>query len=289
MEAHEPELSSAKLARLRSQVGASLQHGFDLLASRVLLEKQDGIDIFVALLMDEGTWLATLRDGNGTASAFDDDGRLTLNISLARSAAGLEGALPPKAGKGSRYVPNWFAMRRIAPGLSQLDGLLTALDVSGHPHLRTVPVNELCAIKSLASFSCDRCPRLFAPPQEIACQGGVATMKYLRIASKKAGGVVNKKIELILVGKSESGKTSVVKMLMQGKCERVSERVCVSFCMCVCVSVCESARCMSVLFISYMYVYVCMRKTEREVRVMCERERECVERVRVWVHVRVFL
>jgi GTPase SAR1 family protein len=46
-------------------------------------------------------------------------------------------------------------------------------------------------------------------------------MKYLRMASKKAGGVSNKKIQLIVVGKSESGKTSVVKMLMQGKCERI--------------------------------------------------------------------
>ena len=46
-------------------------------------------------------------------------------------------------------------------------------------------------------------------------------MKYLRMASKKAGGVSNKKIQLIVVGKSESGKTSVVKMLMQGQCERI--------------------------------------------------------------------
>ena len=169
--AHENQLSStSKLAALRSQVGSSLHHAFDLLASRVLLETEDGVETFVTLLIQDSNWLATRFDEEGRTSVFDDDGMLHLNLSMDRFV-GLEGNFPPKAVKGSRCVPNLFAMRRIAPGLSLLDGLLTALDVSGHPHLQTVPVRELVEIKSLNTFECQRCPRLFSPPPEIACQG----------------------------------------------------------------------------------------------------------------------
>ena len=136
----------------------------------MLLETEDGVETFVTLLIQDSNWLATRFDEDGRTSVFDDDGMLHLNLSMDRFAV-LEGSFPPKAAKGSRCVPNLFAMRRIAPGLSLLDGLLTALDVSGHPHLQTVPVRELVEIKSLKTLECQRCPRLFAPPPEIACQG----------------------------------------------------------------------------------------------------------------------
>ena len=105
-----------------------------------------------------------------------------------------------------------------------LDGILTALDVSGHAGLKYLSVRELVGIASLNSLKCSDCSlRLVSPPPEIVQLGGKAVMEYLRLADPLKGGEFNEELPLIVIGSGESGKTSVINALKDGKAQKIHE------------------------------------------------------------------
>ena len=57
-----------------------------------------------------------------------------------------------------RELINLFKMPVCLAALTQLDGMLTGLDVSGHLHLEHLPVEDLITIKSLKPLECRGCP-----------------------------------------------------------------------------------------------------------------------------------
>ena len=204
----------------RTTVGWALRQRFDVLTARALLQSPDGIKSLVSLVK-QGNFPSSCTDHTGTSSFFDSDGRLKLDVSMQAREMSASGELP---GAGSRRnIPNLLSMRTIASGLSSLYGIIIALDVSGHTLLERIPVKELVTIKSLVFLGCVGCRRLVSPPAGIAGQGGFAVMDYLRLARPEEGGVFNNTIELIMIGRAESGKTSVIRSLMQGKAEKIDE------------------------------------------------------------------
>ena len=100
---------------------------------------------------------------------------------------------------------------RHAAGLLQACGV-ERLVLSSNPCLETLPLQALCDVASLTELMCTGCPSLFAPPMEVAEQGGNETMKFLRDCSQD--GVFNESLGLFLIGDGEAGKTSVLQALM---------------------------------------------------------------------------
>ena len=162
-----------------------------------LLNTADGVHDFVALL-NKVQFKTVFEDGELNLSM---DGRLMQGV-------------PPAAAK---------LLSQIAHGLSGLGDALTSINVSGMPSLERLPVPELVDLPTLTSLNCQGCPRLYSPPPDVANRGGVNVMKYLRLADPKQGGRFNTIIELILIGRGESGKTSVKKSLIQGTSEKIHE------------------------------------------------------------------
>jgi Leucine-rich repeat (LRR) protein len=89
--------------------------------------------------------------------------------------------------------------------------------------LEKLPIVEIISNTTLDWLGCKCNKRLSSPPPEIANQGGEAVVRYLRLASPQAGGILNRDVELFMVGNGESGKTSVLAMLKKGKAERIHE------------------------------------------------------------------
>jgi hypothetical protein len=89
--------------------------------------------------------------------------------------------------------------------------------------LEKLPIVELISNPALGCLDCNGNKKLSCPPPEIVNQGGKAVVHYLRLASPQAGGVVTRHVELFMVGNGESGKTSVLAMLKNGKAERIHE------------------------------------------------------------------
>ena len=103
-------------------------------------------------------------------------------------------------------------LRTLSPEVGKLQRLHTVrLDAN---RLEKLPIAEFLALPSLKLLSCKGNPRLYSPPPEIANQGGEAVVQYLRKASPQEGGIFNKDIGLILIGNEESGKTSMVNMVI---------------------------------------------------------------------------
>jgi GTPase SAR1 family protein len=204
----------------RTTVGWAFRQRFDVLAARALLQSSDGIKFLVSLVK-QGNFPSSCSDHTGVSSFFDSSGKLKLDVSMQSGENSGRGEWPDAGCR--RNVPNLLNMRIIASGLSSLYGILVALDVSGHTNLERIPVKELVAIKSLQFLGCCRCRRLVSPPTGIAEQGGFAVMDYLRLARPEEGGMFSNTIELILVGRSETGKTSVIRSLQQGKSEKIEE------------------------------------------------------------------
>ena len=92
---------------------------------------------------------------------------------------------------------------RHAAGLLQACGV-ERLVLSSNPCLETLPLQALCDVASLTELMCTGCPSLFAPPMEVAEQGGNETMKFLRDCSQD--GVFNESLGLFLIGDGEAGK-----------------------------------------------------------------------------------
>jgi hypothetical protein len=201
-------------------VGWAFRQRFDVLAARALLQSSDGIKTLVSLVK-QGNFPSSCSDHTGVSSFFDSSGKLKLDVSMQSGENSGPGEWPDAGCR--RKVPNLLNMRTIASGLSSLYGILVALDVSGHTNLERIPVKELVAIKSLQFLGCRRCRRLLSPPTGIAEQGGFAVMDYLRLARPEEGGMFNNTIELIIVGRAECGKTSVIRSLQQGRSEKIEE------------------------------------------------------------------
>ena len=89
--------------------------------------------------------------------------------------------------------------------------------------LERLPVAEILAMPALRKLDCKGNPGLVVPPPEIAEQGGEEVVQYLRLAYSDEQGTSNTDIELIMIGHGESGKTSVVRMLMNGRSDRIHE------------------------------------------------------------------
>jgi hypothetical protein len=126
-------------------------------------------------------------------------------------------------------IPYDLRVKTVAPGLAGLEGYLTGLDLSGHERLQHVPVEEWVKIKSLKTFECAGCRRLFSVPSDVAQQGGTIVMHYLRLTTRVveqghtstsllqgAGAPAsgNAVIELVFAGADGSGKTSVIESLL---------------------------------------------------------------------------
>ena len=105
--------------------------------------------------------------------------------------------------------------------IGQLTNLET-LDVRNN-HLESLPISEILNLPHLKGVSCQGNSSLFDPPREIANQGGEAVLGYLRLVAWQTNATLNMDIELIVIGKGESGKTSVINALMQGKSHRIHE------------------------------------------------------------------
>mmetsp|Transcript_16528 Transcript_16528/g.39643 ORF Transcript_16528/g.39643 Transcript_16528/m.39643 type:complete len:1520 (+) Transcript_16528:60-4619(+) len=108
----------------------------------------------------------------------------------------------------------------LSPSIAALDGFLTSIDLSHFPHLEKLPVKDISSMASLASLSCRGCPNLVSPPPEVAAQGGVAVMDFLREAERD--GLLNTDMLLFLIGDAEAGKTSTIRALMHGRAPPVS-------------------------------------------------------------------
>ncbi|EKX45794.1 hypothetical protein GUITHDRAFT_108245 [Guillardia theta CCMP2712] len=112
----------------------------------------------------------------------------------------------------TRYVIRDLRMKSLPPWIADLGIPLRIINVSGNPSLSRVPLDELCSMEaSLKEVKCENCIRLQVPPPEIARQGGAAALRYLQ--SVKRDGEANKRINLVLIGNGEAGKTSVLRAL----------------------------------------------------------------------------
>jgi tetratricopeptide (TPR) repeat protein len=84
-------------------------------------------------------------------------------------------------------------------------------DFSQNPYLTKLPLREIEGMASVSELECQKCPNLWAPPHEIASEGGKNTMDFLRAIFRD--GEVNSVTTLFLIGDGESGKTSVLRAL----------------------------------------------------------------------------
>ncbi|EKX32523.1 hypothetical protein GUITHDRAFT_121310 [Guillardia theta CCMP2712] len=115
-----------------------------------------------------------------------------------------------------RYVIRDLRMKSLPRWISKLGVAFKVIDVSGNPSLSHFPLDELCSMESsLQEVKCESCVRLQLPPPEIASQGGAAAFTYLQ--SVKRDSEANKRINLILIGNGEAGKTSVLRALRSDK------------------------------------------------------------------------
>lgn len=84
---------------------------------------------------------------------------------------------------------------------------LKCINISDNLIIERIPVEDLCSMGNLLELDCQNCPRLITPPPEIATQGGVAVMKFLR--ALVSDGEHNTSMVIFLIGDGESGKTSL--------------------------------------------------------------------------------
>jgi len=113
------------------------------------IDTDEGIDLIA------WDWKESSDTMKGLTFAFNktifNNGKLDLSI---------KGSLMKVAQSGN--LLNLVKMSCFGTVLARLDGILTAIDVSGHLHLDCLPVAELLAIKSLKSFACQGCPRVIS-------------------------------------------------------------------------------------------------------------------------------
>eukprot|EP00960_Hanusia_phi_P042329 755439-Hanusia_phi.AAC.1 len=111
-----------------------------------------------------------------------------------------------------RYIARELRVKSLPAWIARLQPHLEVIEVSGNPSLSLLPLEELCGMRALKEVRCKSCMRLSLPPPEIAEQGGEVVMTYLRRVRKD--GKANQRMNLILIGSGEAGKTSVLRALM---------------------------------------------------------------------------
>uniref|UniRef100_A0A7S4JL51 Roc domain-containing protein n=1 Tax=Guillardia theta TaxID=55529 RepID=A0A7S4JL51_GUITH len=143
-----------------------------------------------------------LLSGGELGSCYNSE-EGTLNMSL-------------RTDRMKRYVIRDLRMKSLPRWISELGVAFKVIDVSGNPSLSRLPLDELCSMESsLQEVKCESCVSLQLPPPEIASQGGAAAFTYLQ--SVKRDSEANKRINLILIGNGEAGKTSVLRALRSDK------------------------------------------------------------------------
>jgi len=151
-----------------------------------------------------------LLSGGELGSCYNSE-EGTLNMSL-------------RTDRMKRYVIRDLRMKSLPRWISKLGVAFKVIDVSGNPSLSRLPLDELCSMAksrwwnmrpSLQEVKCESCVSLQLPPPEIASQGGAAAFTYLQ--SVKRDSEANKRINLILIGNGEAGKTSVLRALRSDK------------------------------------------------------------------------
>ena len=101
-------------------------------------------------------------------------------------------------------------IRELLRWVLRLHGLVS-LNLSGCSQIESLPYEELIKFPFLRSLDLSGCDKLWSPPQEIRCQGGKATLQFLKDVKKS--GKFNETMNLLLLGDGEAGKTSVIMAL----------------------------------------------------------------------------
>lgn len=160
----------------RRQVGKALQHRLDLVMVSVLLQTEDGIKALVQEIL-EGRFHSKCSDALGTTTILSSTGLLDLSFPLVPGgnrantnhvdARASSNSLVDAGPLFRRKIPLHLHLRSIAASshLKDLDGVITALDVSGNVRLEFLPIEQLASIRSLVSIECLGCPLLLSPPQ----------------------------------------------------------------------------------------------------------------------------
>jgi hypothetical protein len=123
----------------------------------------------------------------------------------------------------SRFWPSIIstpAAEKIISACDSIGERITCLDVRSNPNLMQL-AEELCQIPSLESFECAGCPLLSSPPSEVAENGGVESLRFMRACIQD--GAVKESLALFLVGDGEAGKTSVVSALINEETNTADE------------------------------------------------------------------
>eukprot|EP00960_Hanusia_phi_P046152 757656-Hanusia_phi.AAC.1 len=166
----------------------------DSSASRPFRERLDLLKAHYLLGLPEPP-LSHLPGSLGSCYDYDEG---LLNLSLKTSSM-------------KRYVSRDLRLKSLPAWISMLDMPLKVIDVGGNPSLSRLPLEELCGMKALKEVRCKGCVKLSLPPPEVADQGGEAVVTYLRRVREE--GEPSKRMNLILIGNGEAGKTSVLQAL----------------------------------------------------------------------------
>lgn len=154
--------------RTRQLVGKALEYRLDRLLLSVLLQSSQGMEELVKEIRIPGRFRCQCTDALGTDAVLKD-GLLNLCI---RARDKHQDTLPvheanevrdSPARSFRRDVPAPFHLRCLAPAshalgtytsyYAQLDGIITAIDLSGNTRLEKLAVHDLTAIKSLTSLT----------------------------------------------------------------------------------------------------------------------------------------
>ena len=151
--------------RTRQLVGQALEYRLDRVLVSVLLQSSQGMQELVKEIRIPGRFRCECTDALGT-NAVLKDGLLNLCI---RARDKHQDTLPVHQARDSparsfrRDVPAPFHLRCLAAAphalgtytsyYAQLDGIITAIDLSGNTRLEQIAVHDLTAIKSLTALT----------------------------------------------------------------------------------------------------------------------------------------
>ena len=145
-------------------------------------------------------WASATASAEDFKQLIDNKGKL--------DAAAMEG-------KAYDHVPSALMAETITPQAAEAlqSSGIKCLDVRSNPHLAQPPeAVRRHFISTLESLECSGCPHWITPPPEVAENGGVESLEFLRECEKD--GDFNTDLALFLIGDGEAGKTSVMRALM---------------------------------------------------------------------------
>lgn len=135
----------------RMSVGDSLHYRLDLLCVNLLMESDLGVSALVELTVRRQL-RSVCKNGNVSFSLWSTSGKVDLSVTRdARMAANSEGERPAPGSRST--IPTELRMKKVvaAVGLTALvlDGLITALDVTGNSGERHLDSMQGCTDMSL--------------------------------------------------------------------------------------------------------------------------------------------